>query len=66
MTYRMIHESLPCIYRYIKVHKHGAEIKGLIGITLLHKGSRKLGFETIPIQNRYYKLKELLFFRFIF
>jgi len=62
----MIHESLPCIYRYIKVHKHGAEIKGLIGITLLHKGSRKLGFETIPIQNRYYKLKELLFFRFIF
>lgn len=54
-VYRTIEESLPFVCRYVNMHKHEREIKGLIGITLLHKGCKKLGFERVPIQNRYFK-----------
>lgn len=56
MTYKRVKESLPLIAKYIQLHNNVNEIKGLVGITNLNKGCRKLGFETFAIHNRYYKL----------
>lgn len=56
IIYRGIQESLPPIARYLQMHDYANEIKGLIGITTLHKGCMKLGFEACPIHNPYYKL----------
>lgn len=53
--YRNIQESLPFVYRYLQTQKNAPNIKGLIGITMLHKGCRRLGFEPIPIQNRSFR-----------
>lgn len=55
MIYKKVQESLPLIVRYIQLHEYADEIKGLIGITMLSKGCKKLGFETFTIQNQYYK-----------
>jgi len=55
ILYRSVQESLPYISRYLQIHDYANNIKGLIGITMLYKGCRKLGFETFPIQNQYYK-----------
>ncbi|WP_052400857.1 YkoP family protein [Oceanobacillus jeddahense] len=54
--YKNVQESLPEIVHYIQIRGYTNEIKGLIGITMLHKGCKKLGFEIYPIHNRYYKL----------
>ncbi|WP_461178051.1 YkoP family protein [Virgibacillus ainsalahensis] len=54
--YKNVQESLPLVARYIQLQDCAAEIKGLIGITMLNRGSRKLGFEPFPIHNTYYKL----------
>lgn len=56
ILYRSVQESLPYISRYLQTHDYANHIKGLIGITMLYKGCRKLGFETFPIQNQYYKI----------
>lgn len=56
ILYRSIHESLPYICRYLQLHQNTTEIKGLIGITMLYRGCKRLGFEPVSIQNRYYKL----------
>jgi hypothetical protein len=62
-TYRSVKDSLPSIADYIQTHRYEHEIKGLIGITSLYKGCRKLGFEVYPIHNLYYKLfKRVSFF----
>lgn len=54
--YKTVQESLPEISHYIQIKGYTNEIKGLIGITILHKGCKKLGFEIYPIHNRYHKL----------
>ncbi|MFU0791213.1 YkoP family protein [Virgibacillus proomii] len=54
--YKTVQESLPEIAHYIQIKGYTNEIKGLIGITMLHKGCKKLGFEIYSIHNRYYKL----------
>lgn len=56
MIYKSVQESLPAIVRHVKTKGYTDEIKGLIGITMLYKGCTKLGFETHPIQNPFYKL----------
>lgn len=56
MIYKMVEESLPLIARYIQLHEYVNDIKGLVGITMLNKGCKKLGFETFAMHNRYYKL----------
>lgn len=53
--YKMVKESLPSLANFIYSHGYMNHIKGLIGITTLHKGCRKLGFEVYPFQNKYYR-----------
>lgn len=50
---RIIHDkvrrSLPGLADYLHYHPKYPEIKGVIGITMLSKGSERLGFEVMPI-----------------
>lgn len=56
IIYKSVQESLPSIAHYLQMHDYAYEIKGVIGITMLHKGCKKLGFEVYPIHNSFYKL----------
>lgn len=60
ILYRYMKQSLPGVEWFIRNHKKSNEIKGIIGISLLHRGSEKLGFEVFDIKNPLY----LLFKRF--
>ena len=53
--YQCVESSLPGLVSYICSHQRKDEIKGIIGITTLNKGSSRLGFESFQIKNRYYK-----------
>ncbi|WP_241558981.1 YkoP family protein [Oceanobacillus halophilus] len=55
VTYKSVQDSMPSIVNYIQLMGYTNKIKGLIGITTLHKGCQKLGFEVYPIRNKYYK-----------
>ncbi|MBS4209949.1 hypothetical protein KHA95_17925 [Bacillus sp. FJAT-50079] len=67
MIYKGVQDSLPSIAHYIYKHRYANDIKGLIGISMLYKGCKKLGFEPHSITNRYYKyFKQLAFFPIYF
>jgi hypothetical protein len=53
--YHMIKRSLPMLANYVRNHTRYPEIKGIIGITTLHKGSSRLGFECVSIDNAFYR-----------
>lgn len=55
LIYQGIKESLPSVARYIQLQENTEQIKGLIGITTLYKGCKKLGFEPHSIVNPLYK-----------
>ncbi|MCP8615615.1 YkoP family protein [Salirhabdus salicampi] len=55
MIYQIVKESMPGLATYVQSHKRYDEIKGVIGITMLSKGSRRLGFEKVTIKNLIYK-----------
>lgn len=52
--YKRIKSALPKVAKFIQDHEKTKEIKAIIGITSLHQGSERLGFETHRIMNRYY------------
>lgn len=52
---KCVEHSLPGLLTYIQHHEKNDEIKGIIGITTLAKGSKYLGFESIDIMNPFYK-----------
>lgn len=54
-VYKKIEKSLPELATYIRAHQKSPEIKGIIGITALNRGSGRLGFEKADITNRLYK-----------
>lgn len=54
-VYNRVKESLPFLAIFIANHKQTENIKGIIGITMLKKGSKRLGFEIFPIKNKYYR-----------
>lgn len=56
IIYKSVQESLPAVARYIQLKGGTQEIKGIIGITFLHKGANRLGFESHSIHSRCYKL----------
>jgi hypothetical protein len=60
LLYRFIRNSLPGLAHYMQQHPNLKEIKAVIGVTLLNRGSSTLGFETVPISNRLYKLYKWL------
>ncbi|KAA0550160.1 hypothetical protein FZW96_02110 [Bacillus sp. BGMRC 2118] len=54
-VFRRVLDSLPGLAGYIEQHPRRSEIKGIVGITTLHKGCRRLGFETYDIHNPFYR-----------
>lgn len=62
LIFTHVRSGLPSLAEYIQNHPDYNEIKGIVGITMLHKGCNRLGFETFPIKNRLYKLiKQIVF-----
>jgi hypothetical protein len=62
MIFNYVKRSLPGIDLYIQNHPHSSEIKGIIGITTLNKGSERLGFEVFEIAHPIYKwFKQIAF-----
>ncbi|MGM7701405.1 YkoP family protein [Pseudalkalibacillus sp. Hm43] len=57
--YKKIQTSLPHVADYIEKHHQQGEIKGIIGITLLDRGCKKLGFEPYTIQSHCYRIFKL-------
>lgn len=62
MIYKQVKQALPGVAHFLHNHPKKNEIKGIIGITSLNKGSGRLGFEPIAISNKLY----LWFKRFAF
>lgn len=52
--YRMVQQSFPSLADYVQHHPKQEKIKGVIGITMINKGIKKLGFETAEPKNHYY------------
>jgi hypothetical protein len=53
--YHMVKRAMPMLAKYVKNHDRYNDIKGIIGITSLHKGSKRLGFDNITIPNPVYR-----------
>ena len=52
--YKKVQESLPDLAFYLLQHKNNDQIKGLIGITTIDKGYKRLGFEAFSFSSRLY------------
>lgn len=60
-VYKEVEKSLPYLASYIQNHCRRDDIKAIIGITMINKGTKKLGFESYSIYNRLYrKCKQLI------
>jgi len=53
--YKKIKDALPTLAQYVHKHDRTDEIKGIIGISMLHQGSERLGFEIHGIYSRFYR-----------
>lgn len=56
IIFKKIYLSMPSLAEYIHNHNYSNEIKGVIGVTMLHKGAEKLGFEIVQPSNNVYRL----------
>jgi hypothetical protein len=54
--YKKIVKSMPLLAEYLHNHPDEQSIKGIIGITMINKGYRQLGFECFSPQNSFYRL----------
>lgn len=63
--YHQIKHALPSLAYYVQTHHKHDNIKGIIGITSLHRGAGRLGFDVIPVQNPLYRLFKKITFVFI-
>ncbi|WP_229672418.1 YkoP family protein [Pullulanibacillus camelliae] len=52
--YNNIKNALPKLAEFVSSHKKSEKIKAIIGVTMLHQGSERLGFEIHPILNQHY------------
>jgi hypothetical protein len=53
--YKKIKVALPRLAQFVEEHERFDDIKGIIGISMLHQGSERLGFEIHEIFNRFYR-----------
>ncbi|MBC5637883.1 hypothetical protein H8S33_13820 [Ornithinibacillus sp. BX22] len=53
--YHLVKRAMPLLADYVKHHKRYDELKGIIGITTLHKGTKRLGFDNVFIHNPLYR-----------
>ncbi|WP_456278655.1 YkoP family protein [Bacillus sp. AK128] len=58
--------ALPALASYIEEHPEKDHLKAVIGITTLHRGCRRLGFETHDIKSKLYHLFKKATFIFIY
>lgn len=54
-VYEAVEKSLPGLAFYIRSHPNMEQIKGIIGITLLNRGIKRLGFDSFDINNKMYR-----------
>lgn len=52
--YKKVQQSLPDLAIFIIQHKQSELIKGIIGITMIDKGFKRLGFESASLSSRPY------------
>ncbi|WP_261134100.1 YkoP family protein [Bacillus sp. Marseille-Q3570] len=57
--YRCVQQSMPYLAAYVEKHEQLGEIKGIIGITLINKGTNKLGFESFELKSKLYRVFKL-------
>lgn len=66
VVFKRVKESMPFLASFILNHPEKDRIKGVIGITLIRKGFRPLGFECVLPKNKLYcwfkKASQLLIF----
>jgi hypothetical protein len=63
--FKKVLESLPALANYLDNHPNRDELKGIIGITTLHRGCKRLGFETYDIKSSVYRVFKLITFLLI-
>ena len=54
-VFKMVLDSMPQLASYIYNHPSEEKIKGIIGITLINRGYKRLGFECIRPESKLYK-----------
>jgi hypothetical protein len=54
-VFKMVQDSMPHLASYIHNHPSKGRIKGVIGITLINKGYKRLGFECVLPESKLYK-----------
>lgn len=54
--YNTVRRSLPGVHDYLNNHPKKEQLKGIVGITLLNRGNRSLGFRTLPLYNPIFRL----------
>jgi hypothetical protein len=59
VIYRMVEQSMPALARFIDAHPRSRHIKGVVGITMINKGVKQLGFEKVYPDNSIYKMYKL-------
>lgn len=55
-VYERVEKSLPGLAAYLRQHLHEEQIKGIIGVSLLNRGVKKLGFDTFEIKSGWYRV----------
>ncbi|SDI40568.1 hypothetical protein SAMN05192534_14414 [Alteribacillus persepolensis] len=53
--YRTVQQSLPGVASYIQSLENSENIKGIMGITTLNKGCKRLGFDSMDIHSHIYR-----------
>ncbi|MEW9669634.1 hypothetical protein [Ammoniphilus sp. 3BR4] len=53
-VYEAVEHSLPGLAHYLRSHPNAEQIKGIMGVTVLNRGIKRLGFSSFDIQNQYY------------
>jgi len=57
---RFVSESLPGLADYVRNHPRGDRIRAVVGITMINRGCRQLGFEPFSPVSRLYKFYKRL------
>ncbi|MCF6095205.1 hypothetical protein L1765_14675 [Microaerobacter geothermalis] len=62
-VYKQVKQSMPGLAQYLDQHIHSHVIKGIVGISILHRGAARLGFDVQEITNEWYKRYKLMYMK---
>ncbi|RXT13803.1 hypothetical protein [Ammoniphilus sp. CFH 90114] len=54
-VYQAVEQSLPGLAQFVFSHPRANELKGVLGVTLLNRGIKKLGFSSFDIESDWYR-----------